>query len=132
MFLYQIDYGIDRFSAVAIFSKKFVILLAPFSIGDLRALHLTIHGLLGVLYIGIIATVVCTLLWTICVEKVGATTARVFINLDAIFTALLAFVFLGESITWMQVVGCLIAISACSGFAYFEKQRSLRTTLQTA
>lgn len=108
-----------------------LVILGPFSMNDWQALSLTATGWLGVLYIGIMATVVCTLLWTICVEKVGATTAGVFINFDAIFTALLAFIFLGESITWMQGTGCFIAISACIGFAYFEKKRALCPKFQT-
>ena len=60
---------------------------------------------LGLLYIGIVASVPPFLLWNRGVARLGPSRAGPFIYLMPLFGALLAFLFLGESLQWYQLVG---------------------------
>ena len=79
----------------------------------------------GILYTGILSTVVCMLFWNICVHNLGSTTSGVFLNFNPIFTALLAFLLLGEKLSWMQGLGSIVAIGGCYLFSYFAKKRPI-------
>ena len=43
--------------------------------------------------------------WNIGVQQLGATTSGIFLNFNPIFTALLAFLFIGEQLSWLQGIG---------------------------
>ena len=72
------------------------------------------------LYTGVISTVVCMVLWNIGVQKLGATTSGIFLNFNPIFTSILAFLFLGEQMTWIQGIGSGIVILGCYLFSHFK------------
>ena len=52
-------------------------------------------------------------------KNLGSTTSGVFLNFNPIFTAILAFLFLGEQMTWIQGMGSAIVITGCYLFSYF-------------
>lgn len=75
----------------------------------------------SLIYSGLLSTVVAMVLWNIGVQKIGGTAAGMFLNFNPVFTALLAFVILGEVLTWIQVIGALVVIA---GVVLFTRSRS--------
>jgi len=69
------------------------------------------------------------LLWNIGVQKLGATTSGMFLNFNPIFTAVIAFIWIGERMTWIQGVGSLIVIAGCFLFTIFKRNPAALPTL---
>lgn len=92
-------------------------ILVPFNLADFTVSNLNASFVGSLLYTGVISTVVCMVLWNIGVQKLGATTSGIFLNFNPIFTSLLAFLFLGEQLTWMQGVGGIMVIAGCFLFS---------------
>jgi len=105
-----------------------ILALIPFNVQDFTITNLDASFVQSMLYTGVISTVVCMLLWNIGVQNVGATTSGIFLNFNPIFTAILAFVLLGERMTWIQGVGSCIVIIGCFLFTYFKKKSTLFLT----
>jgi len=97
-----------------------VLLLLPFTTTDFTFTNVNTYFILSLLYTGIISTVVCMVCWNIGVQKLGATTSGIFLNFNPIFTALLAYLFIGENMSWLQGIGGLIVIMGCYLFTHFK------------
>jgi len=97
-----------------------LIVLLPFNFSSFTVTNVDASFIKAILYTGFISTVVCMVLWSIGVQKLGATSAGIFMNFNPVFTALLAFIFLGETLTWIQMVGSCIVIIGCYLFSYFK------------
>ncbi|WP_336638156.1 DMT family transporter [Lysinibacillus fusiformis] len=97
-----------------------VLLLLPFTSTDFTFTNANTSFILSMLYTGIISTVVCMVFWNIGVQKLGATTSGIFLNFNPIFTALLAYLFIGENMSWLQGIGGLIVIMGCYLFTHFK------------
>lgn len=65
---------------------------------------------LGLAYLGLFPSVIALLLYNSAIGDVGPTQAAVFLNLLPVFTMLGAWLLMGETITWVQVVGSLVVI----------------------
>jgi drug/metabolite transporter (DMT)-like permease len=77
--------------------------------------------LLSIGYIALFASAIAFMLWTYGVAQLGPARANQFVNLMPIFGAGLAFVFLGEVPTPVQVAGAALVLS---GLALFERRPS--------
>lgn len=97
-----------------------VLILVPFTIKDFTFTEIDSTFILSLLYTGVISTVVCMVFWNIGVQQLGATTSGIFLNFNPIFTALLAFLFIGEQISWLQGIGGIIVIMGCYLFTHFK------------
>jgi len=97
-----------------------VLLLLLFTSADFTFTNVNTSFILSMLYTGIISTVVCMVFWNIGVQKLGATTSGIFLNFNPIFTALLAYLFIGENMSWLQGIGGLIVIMGCYLFTHFK------------
>lgn len=97
-----------------------LIVLFPFNAPSFQVTNLDAGFIQAILYTGVISTVVCMLLWSIGVQQLGATTAGIFMNFNPVFTALLAFLFLGEKLTSIQIVGAVIVILGSYLFSHFK------------
>ncbi|EEM18455.1 MULTISPECIES: DMT family transporter [Bacillus] len=97
-----------------------VIILLPFNIPNFTVSHINASFITSLLYTGLISTVVCMVFWNIGVQKLGATTSGIFLNFNPIFTAILAFLFLGEELTWIQIFGTIIVVTGCYLFSHFK------------
>ena len=100
-----------------------IIVLIPFNIQDFAVTSLDRAFIQSILYTGVVSTVICMLLWNIGVQKLGATASGIFLNFNPVFTAILAFLLLGERMTWIQGAGSIIVIAGCILFTYFGKKR---------
>lgn len=106
-----------------------VIVLIPFNVRDFTITNLHASFVQSIIYTGVVSTVVCMLLWNIGVQKLGATTSGIFLNFNPIFTAVIAFMWLGERMTWIQGVGSLIVITGCFLFTIFKRKPAVLPTL---
>lgn len=97
-----------------------VLILVPFTIKDFTFTEIDSTFILSLLYTGVISTVVCMVFWNIGVQQLGATTSGIFLNFNPIFTALLAFLFIGEQLSWLQGIGGIIVIMGCYLFTHFK------------
>ncbi|WP_445490724.1 DMT family transporter [Niallia sp. 03133] len=97
-----------------------IFLLLPYNIGSFTVTNVNASFIQAILATGV-STVICMVLWNIGVQKIGATTSGLFLNFNPIFTAVLAYLFLGEKMTWAQGVGSIIVIAGCYFFSYFKK-----------
>ncbi|WP_237497287.1 MULTISPECIES: DMT family transporter [Lysinibacillus] len=97
-----------------------VLILVPFTINDFTFSEIDSTFILSLLYTGVISTVVCMVFWNIGVQQLGATTSGIFLNFNPIFTALLAFLFIGEQLSWLQGIGGIIVILGCYLFTHFK------------
>ena len=99
-----------------------LLILLPLNISDFTVTHINQSFIVAIIYTGVISTVVCMVLWNLGVQKLGATTAGIFLNFNPIFTSILAFLFLNEKITWIQGLGSGIVIIGCYLFSHFKTQ----------
>ncbi|MFJ8070914.1 DMT family transporter [Peribacillus sp. NPDC096447] len=97
-----------------------LIVLLPFNFSTFTVSNINTSFIQSILYTGVISTVACMVLWNIGVQKLGTTTSGIFLNFNPIFTAILAFLLLGEKMTWVQGIGSGIVIIGCYLFSYFK------------
>ncbi|GKU84559.1 DMT family transporter [Niallia sp. NCCP-28] len=108
-----------------------IMMMLPFNFADFEIINVNRNFIQSIIYLGIVSTVVCMVLWNIGVQKLGATTSGVFLNFNPIFTAILAFLFLGEKMTWIQGIGSAVVIAGCYLFTYFHRmQIKINSNLQ--
>lgn len=91
--------------------------LLPFWLWELQAgavIPFDAASAAAVLYIGVFASLLAFILWNRCIAVLGATVTGVSFHLVAVFTALLAFVLLGEPVQGFHTLGILLILS---GFA---------------
>jgi drug/metabolite transporter (DMT)-like permease len=98
-------------------------ILLPFCYSDLQVKNFDLPFAGSMLYTGLISTVVCMVLWNKGVQKIGAVTAGVFLNFNPVFTAILAYLLLGEQLEAIQFLGGLIVILGCYLFTRLQAQR---------
>ncbi|MET1179219.1 EamA family transporter [Peribacillus simplex] len=97
-----------------------LIVLLPFNFSNFTVSNINTSFIQSILYTGVISTVACMVLWNIGVQKLGTTTSGIFLNFNPIFTAILAFLLLGEKMTWVQGIGSGIVIIGCYLFSHFK------------
>jgi drug/metabolite transporter (DMT)-like permease len=102
-----------------------LLILLPFNLSTFRVTNVDASFVQSILYTGVISTVVCMVLWNIGVNNLGPSTSGLFLNFNPVFTALLAFVFLGEKMNGLQAVGSIIVIAGCVLFSLFKSKPSI-------
>jgi drug/metabolite transporter (DMT)-like permease len=64
----------------------------------------------GLIYVGVLASVAAFMAWSFGIEGVGAARGSIFLNLIPVFTAVIAVITVGERIGLVQLVGGLLVI----------------------
>ncbi|MGP1677218.1 MAG: DMT family transporter [Burkholderiales bacterium] len=131
----------DRPRSLSLFAFVFVmalmgeLLTLPFAaIQWVRAggVHLGARELLGLLYIGALATLVSTALFSYGVERVGAVRAGILIHLMPVFSSVFATLFIGERLLFYHAAGfVLVAGGAILGCLRSEPVLSSRASGKT-
>lgn len=98
-----------------------LVMLLPFNLKDFQITNINVPFILALVYTGIVSTVVCMTLWNIGVQKIGTVKAGIFLNFNPIFTAILAFFILHETLKWAEFAGSIIVITGCFLFSRFSK-----------
>jgi drug/metabolite transporter (DMT)-like permease len=107
-----LKYGAFTVSAAAMILGAIIFL--PFSIvnavkfdyGSLTTAHWA-----GLLYLGLITSVVAYVLWSYALGRTEASKVAIFSNLQPVITTILAFIFLGQVVTPIFVIGGSIALA---------------------
>lgn len=94
--------------------------LLPFNLSSFAIKNPDPAFVLSLLYTGIISTVLCLVLWNIGVKNLGATKSGLFLNFNPVFTAILAFLLLGEQMLLIQAAGSALVILGCCLFSIFQ------------
>jgi drug/metabolite transporter (DMT)-like permease len=97
-----------------------LLVLLPFNFFDFTFSNINRSFIQSILYTGVISTVVCMVFWNIGIQKLGSTTSGIFLNFNPVFTAILAFLFLREQLSWIQGIGGFIVILGCFLFSHFK------------
>jgi drug/metabolite transporter (DMT)-like permease len=111
------DPALDPLVFLAATMATGLLVLSPFWLWELGAgavVPVDPASVAAVLYIGIFASLLAFILWNRCVAMLGATVTGVSFHLVAVFTALLAFLLLGEPVEIFHAVGILLILG---GFA---------------
>lgn len=88
--------------------------IPTFFLTDFKSIH-TIHvssQAIGALFmLAVFASVIAFVLFAGVVRKIGVAKTNVFVNLIPVFTAIFAWWFMDEILTWLKVMGILIVVS---------------------
>jgi drug/metabolite transporter (DMT)-like permease len=76
--------------------------------GDIS--NLTAHGWLAIVFLGIFGSGLAYIAWYDALKHLKANEAGVFLNIEPLVTMLVAFVILGEAITWASLLGGAVII----------------------
>ena len=69
------------------------------------------HVILNILFLGVIASSCCYLLWNWVMKVVGTTKSANYLYLQSLVTMITASIVLDERITWMAIAGVTILLS---------------------
>jgi len=107
----------DRPRSLSLFAFVFVLSLigelltfpfAAYQWMEAGGVHLGARELLGLLYIGAVATLVSSVLFSYGVERVGAVRAGILIHLMAVFSSVFAALFIGEQLFPYHAAGFVL------------------------
>lgn len=87
-----------------------VFMTIPFTVSSMTIQDAGASFYIALLYSSVGATVLAMVFWNIGVQKVGGTKSGMFLNFNPIFTAILAFFFLGETLNTSQLLGSILVI----------------------
>ncbi len=77
----------------------------------------------GLIYVGVLASVAAFMAWSIGIEGIGAARGSIFLNLIPVFTAVIAVLTLGERVALVQLVGGLLVIGGVSLASFKGRKR---------
>ena len=107
-----------------LFGTLFFLILLPFNPVDWHSV--TIVPIIHVLYLGIICSALCYLLYVYSLEKLNVTICSIFINLVPVVTIIASIFALGEKITLTQVLGTGLIILSVFIITGRKKRKTLR------
>lgn len=65
----------------------------------------------NLLFLGVVASMVCFLVWNICLKHLGTVLCSNYIYLNPLIAFVFAIAILHEQITWISVLGCVLILS---------------------
>lgn len=65
----------------------------------------------NLLYLGLVASLVCFVLWNWCLPRLGTVRTTNLIYCQPFFTMLISSIWLGERITWMAILGAVVLMA---------------------
>lgn len=94
-----------------LFSLPFFVIFIPFETTNWAAIGTP--QILHIAFLSVLSSVVGFYLYNKAIDYIGVTEASIFLNFMPIVTMIYSFLYLGSTITWLQIVGCgLIILSA--------------------
>lgn len=115
-----------KFAAVTVFFGALTYL--PFSVGAIIRIpwsRVSAASWAGLAFSSVFSLVLGYLVWYTSVRRVGNARTAVYSNLTPLFTALFAYLFLGESLGLRKIIGGIVILAgvylARSGYYYFIK-----------
>lgn len=97
-----------------------VLVLIPINLPNFEIVDPDLSFWIALFYVSVGATVIAMLFWNLGVQKVGGTRSGMFLNFNPIFTAILAYLLLGETMSMMQLLGTAVVIGGVLLFNWPE------------
>lgn len=94
-----------------------------FKIGAERFTDITV--LLNLLYLGLGASALCFVTWSVAVKILGAVKTSVYIYMVPVISVVASVLVLKEPVTWVSIVGTVLAVAGLSLSEYHGKGREL-------
>ena len=94
------------------FAAVFSWLSAPLLDGPVSKIVFNREMLVGILYLGVLSTMVCFMLQSLCQKYLKSSAAAIIMSMESVFGALSSAVFLGERMTGRAVFGCILMFVA--------------------
>ncbi len=82
-----------------------------FELPHLREGSLSTASLLSMLYLGVMGSGICFILFTVAIRELGAARANIFANLVPVVAAIVSFLLLKEPMPLLKVMGILVVIA---------------------
>ncbi|MEG3042627.1 MAG: DMT family transporter [Clostridium sp.] len=112
--------ALEIYSPIKITSYAFltcVILLFPLMIMEKPWVYIpkvSINGWMSVIYMAIFPSIFGYLIQQMSIKKIGPTKTSLYVNLVPVFSMTLAFLILGEAVSWIKILaGLLVIIGIC-------------------
>ena len=96
-----------QLSVVNLVTMGFLALIMLSVIGDF-SFH--VKGLPSVIWVGLLSSGLCTVFQMVGEKHLPTTISGIIMSLESVFGAVFAFLLLHETLTWIQVVGCILII----------------------
>ncbi|WP_226035383.1 DMT family transporter [Aquibacillus saliphilus] len=91
-----------------------IVILVPLSAieyNKIASINWSTPVILGLIYLGVFPSLIALMAYNKGVSEIGPSKASIFLNLIPVFTMIGAVLFLGEIITWVQIVGGILVIT---------------------
>jgi len=106
---------IPLYTSLAIPMVIGMFILLPFSLWELfiadQKLVWSVSSVAAIIYVGVFASIVAFLSWNKAVSLIGPGKAGIFLSLIPVFTTIFAIAFIGETLTWYQILGGILAVT---------------------
>ena len=106
---------IPLYTSLAIPMVIGMFILLPFSLWELfiadQELIWSVSSIAAIIYVGVFASIIAFLSWNKAVSLIGPGKAGIFLSLIPVFTTIFAIAFIGETLTWYQVTGGILAVT---------------------
>ena len=106
---------IPLYTSLAIPMVIGMFILLPFSLWELfianQEVVWSVSSIAAIIYVGVFASIVAFLSWSKAVSLIGPGKAGIFLSLIPVFTTIFAIAFIGETLTWYQILGGVLAIT---------------------
>jgi drug/metabolite transporter (DMT)-like permease len=123
----------SAFDLTALATSMGTLIYLPYTLPELRRVawsQITWRGWGAVLYSGLVAIVLCFVLWSYSVQKVGSSKTGIYGNLTPVFATAFAAVALSERISRFQAAGALLILGGVfltrSGYRFFVRRERKR------
>ncbi len=106
-------YGtVECVKRIMVWGLLFMLALSPFMGVTWDFSRLTNWTNLGnVAFLGLVASGICYVTWTMAIRHLGASKAGAYIYLQPAFTIITAMIFLGETLTWRIALGLVLVLA---------------------
>ncbi len=95
-------------TAINIVGLSAIFPLYMIELGSGKTFPLSVASVVTILYVAVFASVLAFIFWNRAVHAIGPNKAGPFVHLMPVFSAILAVVFLGESLAWYHAQGVLL------------------------
>jgi drug/metabolite transporter (DMT)-like permease len=117
---------VSPFKLAALSTAAGTFLYLPFTTRDMAAVRwrgISAEGWGAIGYSGLVAIVLCFVIWYVSLKKVGSAKTGIYSNMTPIFATVFAALFLGEGVSAVQVAGSAIVLAGVyltrSGYRLF-------------
>ena len=122
--LREIPAGLNGTTLTALVTIVGTLILVPFAAAEIAWFGLPVFStrvVLGVIYVGAVASGIAYLAWSFGVRKLGPSAAAPYMNLVSLFGVIIAVTFLGERLTMTHIFSAILIIS---GLILSSRQQS--------